>query len=271
MAIAPFAKLAIGALPGLGQGALGLGKALFAGGKFPGGLVGQEAAKLLLIAPVIGAGARAVGLPVGTGGASAAPAAGPVGGMGMGAMSPHQFEHLYGRHNYQWGPFELPFGKQEGYLEKQAREQRALQRELGLGMQGTQRYGIDAHRDIARSGYRTQENIARMTTNTQRDLTRMITDTQRALGFAGNVTQYGIADMSTRRQLAGMYGGFQRDVAIADRNLAGLYDTNRTQSRVASMQTNLGRYQADRGIEATRINSIAPRLAAIGGVFSRRY
>lgn len=272
MVIAPFAKLAVGALPKLAAGAAAVGNAVFTGGKLPGGMFTTEALKYMAVLPVLGIGARALGLPIGTGGGGAPPpAAGPVGGMGMGAMSPHQFERLYGRQNYQLGPFELPFGAQEGYLEKQARETRALQRELGLGMQGTQRYGIDAHRDIAGSGYRTQENIARMTTNTQRDLTRMMTDTQRALGFAGNQTQYGIADMSTRRQLAGIYGGFERDVAIADRNLAGLYDTNRTQSRVASMQTNLGRYQADRGVEATRISSIAPRLAAIAGVFSRRY
>lgn len=256
--VIPFAKLGVPAFPKLAGGAAVLGNTF-----------ATEALKYALVLPVLGVAGRALGLPMGLGTAAPPPQApAAVGGMGL---TPKQFEHLYGTKNYQIGPFELPFGAQEGYLEKQAREQRALQRELGLGIQGTRRYEADIHRDIARSGYRTQESIARMTTNTQRDLTRMMTDTQRALGFAGNQTQYAMADLTSRRQLAGAYGGFQRDVALADRNLAGVYDTNRTQSRIASMQTNLGRYQADRGIEAARINSIAPRLAAIGGIFSRRY
>lgn len=269
MVIAPFAKLAIGALPKLKAGAAAVGNAVFSGGKLPGGMFTTEALKYVAVLPVLGAGARALGLPFGGGGGAAPPPA--AGGPGFGGMTQKQFDYLYGTKNYQWGPFELPFGQQEGYLEKQAREQRQLQRDLGMGYQATQRYGIDAQRDIAGTGYRTQENIARLTTGTQRDISRMMTDTQRALGYGSLATQYGIADMTSRRQLKGMYGGFQRDVAIADRNLAGLYDNNRTSSRIASMQTNLGRYQADRGVEAARINSIAPRLAAIGNVFTRRY
>lgn len=261
-----------GLVGGLGRVAIGGLGAIAKPGL--GGFVGKEAAKVLLLYPIIGAAGRALGLQVGYGGSQPpAPAPAPIVGGGKYGLplTPQQFEYLYGRNNYQIGPFELPFGRQEGFLERQSREQRALQREISLGQQAVQRYGYDVNRAIAQRGYETQQAIAQLTGDLQRDLTRTVSDTQRAIAYGQLANQFAINDFATRRQLAGLYGGYQRDVALADRNLAGMYDANRTQSRIASIQGNVARYQADRGVEASRINTIAPRLAAIGNVFTRRY
>jgi hypothetical protein len=281
-------RLAIAALPKLGKAA----GAIVGGGKIPGGIFGQKAFEYIVALPLLGAAAGALGLPFGYSRPQQPPQA--VGGGG--GLTQQQFDYLYGRPNWQIGPFELPFGGQQGLLERQWKAQRDLYRDVALGQQYTQRYGVDAQKEIARHGYNTQKeislgqqytqrygvdaqrDIARHGYDTQREIARMNAEIQREIarnnremGFASLQTGYATNDLLSRRQLKGLYGGYLRDVALADRNLAASYNRDRTQSRIESIRANLGKYQADRGLEAARINAIAPRLATISNIFTRKY
>jgi hypothetical protein len=252
----PLLGLGLAGLKALGPKAFQAGKALVTGGKIPGGLFGQKAIEYGLVVPALSAGANALGLPFGAQKPAApAVAIGPNAG-----MSQQQFDRLYGDPGIGVGGFRIPGTGQPSFLEQQNNANRQLQRDLGMGQQSVQR-------DLGFGQQSTQRDIASMGNDTQ----RMIAQNQKELGFGQQSTQRQIADFSSRRQLQGMYGGFQRDVAISDRQLAGQYDSNRTQSRIASMYTNLGRYQADRTTENVRISQIAPQLGAIASIYNRRY
>jgi hypothetical protein len=279
-------RLAIAALPGLGKAA-----GAIVGGKIPGGIFGQKAFEYIVALPLLGAAASALGLPFGYSRPQQPQAVG-----GGGGLTQQQFDYLYGKPNWQIGPFELPFGGQQGLLERQWKAERDLYRDVALGQQFTQRYGVDAQKEIARHGYNTQKeislgqqytqrygvdaqrDIARHGYDTQREIARMNADIQREIarnnremGFASLQTGYATNDLLSRRQLRGLYGGYLRDVALADRNLAASYNRDRAQSRIESIRANLGKYQADRGLEAVRLNAIAPRLATISNIFTRKY
>jgi hypothetical protein len=297
-------RLAISALPGLGKAA-----GAIVGGKIPGGIFGQKAFEYIVALPLLGAAASALGLPFGYSRPQQPQAVG-----GGGGLTQQQFDYLYGKPNWQIGPFELPFGGQQGLLERQWKAERDLYRDVALGQQFTQRYGVDAQKEIARHGYNTQKEISlgqqytqrygvdaqkeiarhgyntqkeislgqqytqRYGYDTQKEIARMNSEIQREIarnnremGFASLQTGYATNDLLSRRQLRGLYGGYLRDVALADRNLAASYNRDRAQSRIESIRANLGKYQADRGLEAARINAIAPRLATISSIFTRRY
>jgi hypothetical protein len=251
MVWAALGKLAFTAVPRAVQA----GSAAFKSGKIPGGVVGQKALEYGLVIPALSTVAGALGLPFGAQHPPSAVAIGPNAG-----MTPQQFDRLYGDPGIGVGRFRIPGTGQPSFLEQQNNANRQLQRDLGMGQQSVQR-------DLGFGQQSTQRDIARMGNDTQ----RMIAQNQKELGFGQQSTQRQIADFSSRRQLQGMYGGFQRDVAISDRQLAGQYDTNRTQSRIASMYTNLGKYQADRTTENVRISQIAPQLGAIASIYNRRY
>lgn len=244
MVWAALGKVAVTAVPKAFQAGGRIAGAAFKGGKIPGGLIGQKALEYGVVIPALSVAANAVGLPFGAQHPAPAVAIGPNAG-----MTPDQFARLYGDPGIGVGRFRIPGTGQPSFLEQQNNANRQLQRDLGMGQQSVQR-------DIARMGNDTQ---------------RMIAQNQRDLGFGQQSTQRQIADFTSRRQLAGQYGGFQRDIALSDRQLAGQYDTNRTQSRIASMYTNLGKYQADRTTENVRISQIAPQLGAIASIYNRRY
>jgi hypothetical protein len=208
----------------------------------------SEIAKHTLINPVLKATGIYQGTPV-----ALPPGYGPQAKYQPGGapMTQREMDFLYGEQPGIFGIGYWPWQRQQGYLDRRMDQQReiagmgyATQREIAGIQAGTQRHGYDTQRQIAGMGY-----------NTQRDISRMIQDTQR----------FGIT--SGERQ---SYAGMRTQLGLANRQLAGIYDSNRRDVMIAGIGANRDRYLADRNLDAVRADP-RPRLAALTGVFSRRY
>jgi hypothetical protein len=211
------------------KGAGNIGKAVFTGGKVPGGLAGQKALEYGFIVPALGAGATALGLPFGFS-KPQAPAAAPPGG-----MSQQQMDFMYGSPGLS-----LPWQRNEGFMDRQLRKQQEMftegQKTLRMANQNNFLLGTTA-----------------------------IAANER-LGTRGLDTQLKIADLSTSRQLEGLRDTNRTRVDLADRELYGLRDTNRSRIKMADIGARRDMYVADRSVEVARWSGAPARIATFGAL-----